>query len=103
MLRLTAEKLRLIPSAVRANYPVSNWIGSNRLKVKVEKERFIAVCSCCRQNLKFGYFTLFCGPRQKCSETLAARAARLFFLLNQSHSCFSSSLLKFPNHCNRTG
>ena len=58
-----------------------NRMGTNGFKVKSENDCFIVICSRCRQNLKFGDFTLlFCGLQQKCTEIRAARAARLFFL-----------------------
>ena len=38
-----------------------NWMGMNG-----SNERFIVICSRCRQHLKFGDFTLlFCGLRQR--------------------------------------
>ena len=43
-----------------------NWMGTNGFKVKTEKDCFDVICSGCRQNLKFGDFTLlFCGVRQR--------------------------------------
>ena len=46
---------------------------ANGFKVKIENEWFVAVCSCCRQNLKFGDFTLLSqlwSPKNKCTEML---------------------------------
>ena len=41
-------------------------MGTNGFKVKTEKDCFDVICSGCRQNLKFGDFTLlFCGVRQR--------------------------------------
>ena len=40
----------------------TNGMDTIGLKVKIENEWFIAICSRCRQNIKFGAFTsLFCG------------------------------------------
>ena len=43
----------------------------------------IVICSRCRQNLKFGDFTLFffLPTAEKCTEIRAAREAREFFLV----------------------
>ena len=49
---------------IRANYPVTGWVRT--VLNKLENERFIVICSRCRQNLKFGDFTLFfCGVGQR--------------------------------------
>ena len=43
-----------------------DWMGTNGFKVKRENDCLIVICSRCRQNLKFGDFTLlFCGVRQE--------------------------------------
>ena len=56
-------------------------MGSNGFKVKTENERFIVICSRCRQNLKFGDFTLlFCGVRQINAQK---------FVLHLQHEYFS--------------
>ena len=39
------------------------WSGRSSFKVNIENERCTAVCSRCRQNLKFGNFTLSFGRR----------------------------------------
>ena len=59
-----------------------NWMGTNGFKVKIENDCFIVICSRCRQNLKFGDFTLlhvWCSTAEKCTEIRIARAARVFF------------------------
>ena len=49
----------------QVNYPGTGWVRTV-LKSKIENKRFIVICSRCRQNLKFGDFTLlFCEVRQK--------------------------------------
>ena len=65
-----------------------NWMGTNGLKVKTENDFFIVICSCCRQNLKFGYFTLLhivlWSTAEKCTEIrVASCSTRIFpFLTN---------------------
>ena len=58
-----------------------NWIGTNGFEVKSETERFTLVCPRCRQNLKFGHFTLvvLTSAGEKGSKKRAARAARSFW------------------------
>ena len=58
-----------------------NWMGTSGFKVKTKKYCILVICSRCRQNLKFGDFTLlFCGSTaEKCTEIRVARAARVFF------------------------
>ena len=38
--------------------PRCKWTARSAVAVNIEKERFAVVCSRCRQNLKFGNFTL---------------------------------------------
>ena len=60
-------------------------MGTNGFKVKTENDFFIVICLRCRQNLKFGDFTLLvCGVRQ--------RNARKF-VLHVQHEHFSFFLL----------
>ena len=57
------------------------------LHLNSENERFTAVGSRCRRDLKYGNFTLSFGRRQKFAlKKRAARAARLFFLIQQNKS-----------------
>ena len=83
---------------------------TNGFKVKTENDCFIVICSRCRQNLKFGDFTLlFRGVRQRNARKIrAARATTcntiiFTFLTNhilalwRCRSVAASSLLKLPN------
>ena len=69
--------------------PPCNWMGTNGFKVKTENDCFIVICSRCRQNLKFGDFTLLLllfvffflwSTAEKGTEIRVSRAARVFFL-----------------------
>ena len=83
-----------------------NWVDTNGFKVKTENNFFIVICSRCRQNLKFGDFTLlFCGVRQRNARKFVLHVQHVyFFFFNQSYSCSValpnphwSSLLQLPN------
>ena len=63
------------------------------------KERFTAVCSRCRLNLKFGNFTLIFGRlRQRIVLKCVRHVQHVnFFSFNQLDHCFlASSLLQLP-------
>ena len=67
-------------------------LGTNGFHVKAKNERFTAAGSRCRQNYKYENFTSLFGPlrlSKNCSEKRAARAARLFFLIQPIRSLFS--------------
>ena len=67
-----------------------NWMGANGFKAKTENDCFIVICSRCRQNLKFGDFTLlFCGVRQRNARKFVLHVQHVYFsFFNQSYSCF---------------
>ena len=58
-----------------------NWICTDGFQVKSETERFTVVCPRCRQNRKFGHFTLvvLTITGDNCSKMRSARAARSFW------------------------
>ena len=57
-----------------------NCMGTNGFKVKTENAFLIVIFLRCRQNLKFGDFTLFYGVRQKNARK---------FVLHVQHEYFS--------------
>ena len=53
------------------------WLGTNAFHVKAKNERFTAVGSHCRQNLKYEHFMSLFGPvRQKIASRSLLHAAR---------------------------
>ena len=55
-----SSKSTLKGSLVFHDYSI-NWTGTNGFEVKIENERFTAVCTRCRYNLKSGHFMFqFC-------------------------------------------
>ena len=56
-------------------------LGTNGLHVKAKNERFTAAGSRCRQNLKYLNFVIWQTAVKNCTKKRAARAARLFFLI----------------------
>ena len=82
----------------------SHSIGTNCFHINEENERYTATGSRCRQNLKFKIFKLpFDIPREKnCSRRRAARAARLFFLIQPITSLICAILLSVSLNASQT-
>ena len=60
------------------------YIGNNGFHVEAENERFPSAGWCCRQNLKYEnqfHVAVWQTTSKNCTKKRAARAARLFFLL----------------------
>ena len=62
-----------------------NWITTNGFKVKSENDSFVVIGSRCRQNLKFGDFTLlFSEVRQRNARKFVLHVQHdYFFIFNQ--------------------
>jgi len=60
------------------------WTGRSAVEGNIENERFAVVCSRCRQNLKFGNFTLSFGTlRPSTCSTIIIYANNTRFTLRQ--------------------
>ena len=59
----------------------SNWMGTNRFKVKTEIDFFIIICShSSKPKIWKFHVVVFWITAEKCTEIRVARAARAFFL-----------------------
>ena len=74
------------------------WTSRSAVEVIIESERFIVVCSSCRENFKFGNFTLSLGRlRQRIVLKCVPHVQHDYFSsFNQSH-CFLASSLSLPS------
>ena len=71
-------------------------MGTNGFKVKTENDFFVVICSRCRQNLKFGDFTLlFGGVRQRNARNSCCTCNTMIFPF-QPIKFLPSSFLKLP-------
>ena len=71
----------------KLRYKLTGW---STVELNLENERFNVECSRCRENYKFGNFSLSFGRLRRIISTKvrAARAARLFFLIQPIRSLF---------------